>query len=90
MIEWKVSYDTAERYWQLSQELETYEIDQEEFANKVAELPGYPLARPLQNGDNLHLVLPIRTTVAVPPSKKYAKEGPKNRASRRAAAAKRK
>ena len=67
-VEWHVDYDTAEAYYNLSMQLELYEIDTEEFAERVAQLKGYPLGRELQAGDDLRVVLNVKTRVQVPRS----------------------
>jgi len=65
---WNVDYDTAEEYYNLSQQLELYEITVEEFQDRVASLKGYPLGRQLQPGDDLRVVLDVKAQVLVPRS----------------------
>jgi len=58
-IRWKMSHETAERAYYLQQALDNYEIDANKFREELAKLPGYPLTRLLQSGDNL--VMEIQT-----------------------------
>ena len=52
-IIWRMTHKTAERAYYLQQALENYEIDANTFREELAKLPGYPLSRLLQSGDNL-------------------------------------
>ena len=52
-VTWEMPFDIAERYFYFAKAMEQYEITEEEFAESVASLPGYPLKRPLRSGDNL-------------------------------------
>ena len=65
-IVWKVDFDTAESIYNLGMQLDIYEIDLEEYQNKMSELPGYPLTRLLNPGDDLRVVLNVKTTVVLP------------------------
>ena len=54
-IRWKMPFDVAERAYYLQQQLDNSEITQEMFAEELAMLPGYPLTRLLQGGDDLRM-----------------------------------
>lgn len=52
-IVWEMNLDQAEVYYRLAQKLENYEISQDEFAEEITKLPGYPLRRKCLPGENL-------------------------------------
>lgn len=63
-IVWTMPITTAERYVDLNQRLQNYEITDEEFAEELATLPGFPLKRGLLPGDDLRIqVLPTATSL---------------------------
>jgi hypothetical protein len=63
MIIWNMDYDTAEEYMELARQLESYEISQEDFAERLSFFPGYPLDRLMMPGEELSIKVGRKTQV---------------------------
>jgi hypothetical protein len=56
-IRWEMDSRVVERYMELARQMEAYEISQEEFAEGLTFLEGYPLDRLLMPGEDLRIVV---------------------------------
>lgn len=54
---WEMDYDQAEEYQMLADQLECYEITQEEFSERLTMMAGYPLGRELLPGETLRILV---------------------------------
>lgn len=54
-IEWKVDFEVWERISDAADRLDNTEITAEEYREELAMLPGYPLPRLLESGDDLKI-----------------------------------
>jgi hypothetical protein len=68
VVVWEMSYDQGEEYFELLRQVENYEIDDDEFAERLMTMPGYPLSG-LPNPDawvTLHIRIRPKIQVSVP------------------------
>jgi hypothetical protein len=68
VVVWEMSYDQGEEYFELLRQVENYEIDDDEFAERLMTMPGYPLPG-LPNPDawvTLHIRIRPKIQVSVP------------------------
>lgn len=68
-IVWKMSTENAERYMDLVERKENFEVSEKEFTDELVGLPGYPLNRPPNPGDSIRIIV-LKRSWGIPRSEK--------------------